>query len=360
MLGIIRRLLIISLTVATWLHAQERPVVFVDVTVVPMDKEQILPHQTVVVVGRRILEVASVASVKVPRGALKIDGKGKYLMPGLADMHVHFIRPAIPGQFQPSASKDYAQENQDLALLFVGNGVTTVRNMWGDPAIDAFAKEVDAGRVLGPHIYSTGPVTDGNPPLWEGARIIETREQAEKAVRSDKQAGYIAVKVVDRLSKDAYQALVAAAQEQGIPAVGHVPTAVGLSGAIAARQYSIEHLTGFWQALQADTSAAQKKSPRELVQQADLKKLSGIVQAIRAADVWNCPILAVGNHIIRTDAVWFQQQSLVPPAIVERYKKAYTLNPDDPRFSPEARALNNAIVKALHDGDSNLRSDSAQ
>jgi imidazolonepropionase-like amidohydrolase len=345
---------LLILTLATWLNVQERPVAFVDVSVVPMDKEQILAHQTVVVVGGQITQVGSAASVKVPGGALKIDGSGKFLMPGLADMHVHFIRPAAAGQFQPSASNDYAQENQALALLYVANGVTTVRNMWGHPAIDAFAKEIDSGRVLGPHIYSTGPVTDGNPPFWEGARVVETREQAEEAVRSDKQAGYIAVKVVDHLSKDAYQALVAAARDQDMPVVGHVPTAVGLSGAIAARQDSIEHLTGFWEALQPDGSEAQKKSARELVQQADLKKLPALVQATKAADVWNCPTLAVGNHIIRTDAVWFQELSFVPPGIVERYKKAYTLNPDDPRFSPEARTVNNAIVKALHDGGAHL------
>ena len=346
---------LLILTLATWLNAQERPVAFMDVTVVPMDKEQTLPHQTVVVVGGRITQVASAVSAKVPHGALKIDGRGKFLMPGLADMHVHFIRPAATGQFQPSASNDYAHENQALALLFVANGITTVRNMWGHPAVNDFAKEVDAGHILGPHTYSTGPVTDGNPSFWDGARVVETREQAEEAVRSDKQAGYIAVKVVDRLSKDAYQALVAAAREQGMPVVGHVPTAVGLSGAIAARQDSIEHLTGFWEALQPDGSGAQKKSPRELVQQADLKKLPALVQATKAADVWNCPTLAVGNHIIRTDAVWFQELSLVPPGIVERYKKAYTRNnPDDPRFSPEARALNNAIVKALHDGGAHL------
>ena len=345
---------LLILTLATWLNAQERPVAFVDVTVVPMDKEQTLPHQTVVVVGGRITQVASAVSAKVPHSALKIDGRGKFLMPGLADMHVHFIRPAAAGQFQPSASNDYAHENQALALLFVANGITTVRNMWGHPAVNDFAKEVDAGHILGPHTYSTGPVTDGNPSFWESARVVETREQAEEAVQSDKQAGYIAVKVVDHLSKEAYQALVAAARQQGLPVVGHVPTAVGLSGAIAARQDSIEHLTGFWEALQPDGSGAQKKTARELVQQADLKKLPALVQATKAADVWNCPTLAVGNHIIRTDAVWFQELSLVPPGIVERYRKAYTLNPDDPRFSPEARALNNAIVKALHDGGAHL------
>jgi imidazolonepropionase-like amidohydrolase len=353
-LGTIRCLLIVSLTLAPWLRAQERPVAFVDVTVVPMDKEQILPHQTVVVEAGRITKMAPTVSVKVPNGALKIDGKGKFLMPGLADMHVHFIRPAAAGQFQPSASNDYAQENQALALIYVANGVTTVRNMWGHPAITAFGIEVDSGRALGPHIYSTGPVTDGNPPLWQGARIVETQEQAEGAVRSDKQAGYIALKVVDRLSNDAYQALVAAARELGLPVVGHVPIAVGLPGAIAARQYSLEHLYGFWQALQPDDSAAQKKSLLELVQHADLKKLPALVQAIKAADVWNCPTMAVVNHTVRTDDVWLQRMSFVPPGIVERYKKAYTVNPDDPRFGPEARALNLAILSALSRGGAHL------
>jgi imidazolonepropionase-like amidohydrolase len=256
--GNMSRLVILSLILAPWLNAQEQSVAFVDVTVVPMDKEQILPHQTVVVLGGRITQVGSSASVKVPSSALKIDGKDKFLMPGLADMHVHFIRPAAAGQFQPSTSNDYAQENQALALIFVANGVTTVRNMWGHPAINAFAKEIDSGRVLGPHIYSTGPVTDGNPPFWQGARIVETREQAEEAARSDKQMGYIAIKVYSRLSKEAYGSIVAAARQQSLPVVGHVPTAVGLSGAIAAGRYSIEHLNGFWQTLQSDDSPGQE------------------------------------------------------------------------------------------------------
>ena len=134
------RLLIPCLTLAPWLNAQERPVTFVDVTVVPMDKEQILPHQTVVVVGRRITdEVRSLG--ESPSRYSKIDGKGKFLMPGLADMHVHFIRPAIAAESQSStcndpslrsrmpgsASNDYERENRALALLFVANGVTTVR-----------------------------------------------------------------------------------------------------------------------------------------------------------------------------------------------------------------------------------------
>jgi imidazolonepropionase-like amidohydrolase len=100
MVRTIRRLSIFSLTLAPFLHAQERPVAFVDVTVIPMDKEQILPHQPVVIQSGRITQVGSAASVKVPRGALKIDGKGKFLMPGLADMHVHFMRSARPTKYR--------------------------------------------------------------------------------------------------------------------------------------------------------------------------------------------------------------------------------------------------------------------
>jgi hypothetical protein len=73
--------------------------------------------------------------------------------------------------------------------MFVANGVTTVRNLWGSETVDALAKEINSDSLTGPHIYSTGPVTDGNPPAWESSRIVETSAQAEEAVRSDKQKG---------------------------------------------------------------------------------------------------------------------------------------------------------------------------
>jgi imidazolonepropionase-like amidohydrolase len=363
----ISSLLILSLIVAPWLYPQERPVAFVDVTVVPMDKKQTLAHQTVVVESGRITQVEAAASVKVPRGALKIDGKGKFLMPGLADMHVHFIWPAIAAKSQPSTSKDpslrtgtpgsasndYEPQNRALALLFVANGVTTVRNMWGNTAIDHFAKEVDSGDVLGPHIYSVGPLTDGNPPAWEGSRIVETREQAMEAVRSDKQMGYIAIKVYSRLSKDSYEAIVSAASQQGLPVVGHIPTAVGLSGAIAARQDSIEHLQGFWQALQSDDSATQKKSSIELLEHIDLKKLPALVQAIKAADIWNCPTLSL-HFVAQTDALWSEEESLVPPDMRDRYKSAYPDGSKSPKDSSKGRAIDLAIVTALYSGGAHL------
>jgi hypothetical protein len=131
------RLLIFSLALAPWLRAQERPVAFVDVTVVPMDKEQILPHRTVVIEGGRIGQIGPASLVKVARGTTRIEGKGKFLMPGLTDMHVHFVREALPQNapllaqgysgrtpgIPASASSDHERENTAYALMFLANGI---------------------------------------------------------------------------------------------------------------------------------------------------------------------------------------------------------------------------------------------
>src|ERR1035437_1935797 len=124
---------------------QQRSVAFIDVSVVPMESAHVLSHQIVVVRDGRIAAIGSRDSVQVPADALRISGKGRYLMPGLADMHVHFIRPSGLNQFQMSASSDYVAENKILGLLYVANGVTTVRNMWGHQAILDLAKDIDAG-----------------------------------------------------------------------------------------------------------------------------------------------------------------------------------------------------------------------
>lgn len=107
----------------THAEPQQQAIAFTNVNVVPFDRERILPGQTVVVRDGRIAEIGSAEKIKVPAGALQIDGRGKYLMPALADMHVHLF----PGAGQPD---DLA--NQQLQL-FLANGVTTIRNMIGKP-----------------------------------------------------------------------------------------------------------------------------------------------------------------------------------------------------------------------------------
>src|SRR5262245_21995837 len=130
---------------AAWavFQSQEGSLAFVDVSVVPMDRPQVLQHQTVIVRQGRIAAVGDTKSVRIPDGAVRIDGRGKFLMPGLVDMHVHFTREALQPELEApvptgvgrqsgipaSASSDHDLENHAYALMFLANGVTTVRNM---------------------------------------------------------------------------------------------------------------------------------------------------------------------------------------------------------------------------------------
>jgi imidazolonepropionase-like amidohydrolase len=348
MVGPIGRLLIVSLTLAPWLNAQERPLAFVDVNVVSMDKEQILPPQTVVVVSGRIAQVGPSSSVKVPRGALKIEGRGKFLMPGLADMHVHFMRPVPPSGPQPldpqtgiigSASSNYQQENQALALLFVANGITSVRNMWGHPEVDALKDRILRGELIGPFVYSTGPLTDGVPPMWAGSRTVTTQAEAEQAVKSDRDHGYVGVKVYSLLSLHAYHYIVDAAAKEGIPVVGHVPDSVGLNGAIEAHQASVEHLTGFEEALESAELSARADSNQSLLE---------LAARIKAAGMWNCPTIVLAQIMSADPAHWVTQRSFAPPGLIERYERSYPYQPGQ-MTDPKILSFRLAAVRALHD-----------
>lgn len=200
-------------------------VAFVGVAVVPMDGDRVLEGRTVLVRDGVVAAVGE--EVAVPGGALRIDGRGRYLMPGLADMHVH---------------NWYEEEH----VLFLANGVTTVRNLWGAPMHVRWRREIEAGERLGPTIRTTGPIVDGAEPVWqEGAVVVTTPERAREVVADQKAAGYDAVKVYDRLSADAYAALAAAAREAGMRLEGHVPAAVGIGRALEAGQDSVEHLGGY-------------------------------------------------------------------------------------------------------------------
>src|SRR5262245_9519510 len=119
-------------------------VVFKNVTVVPMDRERVVAAQSVVIERGIITRIGSAGSVAVPRGALAVDGTGKYLVPGLVDVHVHL-------------ASNLPNEQQHILQLFLANGVTTVVNLRGIPQILELRKAVAAGRILGPRIYTVGP-----------------------------------------------------------------------------------------------------------------------------------------------------------------------------------------------------------
>lgn len=208
---------------------------FTNVNVVPMTSDAVLDNQTVVVQNGRIVALGPANRVQVPGGATRIDGRGKYLMPGLAEMHGH-----IPGQNVQFAER--------VAFLYVAGGVTTVRGMQGHPNQFELRKRVDAGELIGPRMFLSSPPLSGNNVADVAA--------AETTVRNYKNAGYDLLKIHEGLRPEVYDKIVATAREVKIPFGGHVPNDVGVLKALEARQTSIDHLDNYTDVIQNDMDIA--------------------------------------------------------------------------------------------------------
>ena len=261
------------------LQPENTVVAFVNVNVVPMDRERILENQTVIVRDGVIERIGDSGQLDVPGDALVIEGEGKYLMPGLVDMHVH------------------VKEENEL-LLFVANGVTTVRDMWGTTGFQLrlgfpdqleLREQIAQGQLLGPTIFAAGPIMEGPPPTMPLMPVFETPEEAEESVAWQAAQGYDFVKVYDQLSVETYSAILKAAQEHGLPVIGHAPKQVGLDAVLAGGQVSIEHLTGY-----IDPDAADFFPEDKLATYAEMTRESG---------VWNCPTFGVYQKLVPDEEI---------------------------------------------------------
>ena len=335
--------LLLVLVIFSPLVAQTQPqtIAFTNVNVVPFDRERIIPDQTVIVVNGRIAQIGPTDKTKVPAGALQIDGRGKYLMPGLADMHVHLY----PGAGQPNDLT-----SQQLQL-FLANGVTTIRNMIGKPEHLLLRERVAKGDLLGPSIYTAGPPLLGNN--------VPTPEAAERAVVEQKKAGYDLLKVHEGLSPETYAAIVATANREGIPFAGHVTATVGLKRALDAQQTSIEHLDGYLQAMVPDDSPV-KPTPSQIVlgpvlEHIDESKLPALAATTRKANVWNDPTLTLFKLIVSDataeDLLKWPELQYVPAKMREAFAKQKESTAGHPAPASERQRyidLRNKVLVSLH------------
>ncbi len=256
---------------------------FVDVTVVPMDRERKLTGQTVIVRGDRIVEIGPTGKVKVPEGGVRVDGKGKYLIPGLAEMHAH-----IPG----GQATDAVVER--TLFLYVAGGITTVRGMLGHPRHLELRARTAKGELLGPTIYTSGPSLNGN--------TVPDPAAAVRLVAEQKAAGYDLLKIHPGVGREAFDTLAAAAKRAGIPFAGHVPEAVGIDRAIAARYSTIDHLDGYIEGMLRDgaTLTAEQSAffGLNLGEQLDEAKMARLVADTKRAGVWNVPTEVLMENLI--------------------------------------------------------------
>lgn len=215
---------------------------FVGVNVIPMDRERVLANQTVVVRNGVIAEIGDAAKVKVPKDAVTVDAKGKYLIPGLVDMHTHLLSDdELPDKYA-----------EDELKIMVANGVTTCRFMIGTPEQLILRSRSARNEIIAPTIWSASPHLTGREQ--SNNFVVNTPEEARDAVRKSKVAGYDFIKITTFIKPEVYEAAVDEAAKQNIRVVGHADSRfVGAERAWKAKQ-QIEHLDGYMEMLLRDDS----------------------------------------------------------------------------------------------------------
>jgi imidazolonepropionase-like amidohydrolase len=265
--------------------SRQQAIVFRSVNVIPMDSERVLENQDVVIKDGKILSVGPTGQVKFDKSALVVEAKGKYLMPGLAEMHAH-----IPPNDNVAAQKE-------VLMLFALNGVTTIRGMLGHPTHLTLRDQVSRGEVMGPRIYTSGPSFNG--------LSVKTPEGGDKMVREQKKMGYDFLKLHPGLTRANFDAIVKAANEVGITYGGHVSSAVGVWRAIDANYSTIDHLDGF---IEGMVPGIEAMTDQEIGffglfvgKKADLTQLPRLIEGLREHRVWVVPTQALAERWIAAD-----------------------------------------------------------
>ena len=321
-------LMIVALLAGLRSAAQSDQVVaFTNVAVVPMDADRVLNDHTVVVTKDRITALGPAGSTRVPDGAVRVEGKGKYLMPGLAEMHGH-----IPGPKTPREQID------NVLFLYLAAGVTTVRGMQGAPGQLELRESAKRGEIVAPNLYLAGPAFSGNS--------VKSAEDAIARVRQQKAEGWDLLKVLGGLTRDVYDAIATTAKEAGIAFAGHVPADVGIVHALEVGQETVDHLDGYAQHLDG------------LTKPIDEKALADLVAKTKQAGTWVVPTLVVWETlqgpVSLESRTGLPELKYLPAQQIDAWTKALQNRLTSPQYSSEHARVHienrMKILKALHAG----------
>ncbi len=299
--------------------AGEAPLVFVGVTVVDVESGRLLPDRVVIVEGKTVTAVVPAKGYAPPEGATVVPAAGKYLIPGLWDMHVHHTFP-WPGYL-------------DLALV---SGVTGVRDMQSDDFLFTWRDEIRDGKREGPRIVASGVYLDarreGQPP---DRKTADTPEQGRDLVRARKKQGADFIKVYSGLRPDVHAAILDEAKAQKLPVAGHCPELVGAAEASRLGQRSFEHLTGVALSCSRNEAALRKEvadafagergwdierateSVERAMETADDAKEAALFATFTKNGTWQVPTLTVLRSFPKADAAPDPRVKFLHPALTQ-------------------------------------------
>ncbi len=315
-------------------------VAIVNVNIIPMTSETVVSGQTVVVRDGAIEAIGDVESVRVPEGAVVVDGTDRYLMPGFVEMHAH-VTSTDPDEVQP------------LLDLFLANGVTTIRGMLGRPTHLQLREDLAAGRLRGPRLITSGPSLNGNS--------VSSPEAGAGMVRAQHFAGYDFIKIHPGLSADEFNAIADQANELGMPFAGHVPVSVGVQGALDKGIATIDHLDGYMAAMlpaNSDPSGGYGGFfDVMLADQAEVSRLDAQDAATVEAGVANVPTETLFEQLVNdepADELARRPESrFVSEETIARWIEAKNQTTNERGFEPEVAALaieiRRQLILRLHD-----------
>ena len=302
-------------------NSRTRAILFRSVNVIPMDRQEILPGQDVMVKNGVIVAMGPKGSIRYTKDVMIIEGNNRYLMPGLAEMHAH-----VP----PNADR---ASHLDVLRLFLANGVTTIRGMLGHPSHLLLREQLNIGAIPGPRLFTSGPSLNGN--------TVKTTQQAIDSVRSQVVAGYDFMKLHPGLQLANFDALVAEAHEKKMDFAGHVSFLVGVWHAIESGYRTIDHMDGFIEGLVPGIQQIPESETglfgMYIHDKADQSRLPLLYESLKKNNVWVVPTQALAERWMsgnRETALLASGPEMVymSPATLDSWKKSKDNLASDPRF----------------------------
>lgn len=276
-------------------------------TIVDVANGRLTSGHTIIVSGNRIASISPDSRARIPAGARVLDATGKFVIPGLWDMHVHATGPGIDRLFLP---------------VLAANGVTGVRDMWGRVAwFDSARAQTARGDLVAPRIVGSGHILDGAPAIWPGSTGVKDAAEARRMVDSLAAGGAAFIKVYSRLTPDEFRAAAEQAKARGLPFAGHVPSLVSVGEASDLGMKSIEHLQMLANAcsrdedaMRADYAAAvasakawdsagivSRAQARRVVDTYDPARCRALAQRVKQNGTWMVPTLTVLRSVAYLD-----------------------------------------------------------
>ena len=335
---------IVFLSVSLVARTKEPSIVLTHVTVIdvtaPDSRRAAKPDHTVVLTGSRITAIGKTGKIRVPAGAQVVDASGKFLIPGLWDMHVHALLEGRPEYFFP---------------LFIANGVTGVRDMGGSLPLEQIRqirREIADGKILGPRFGAVaGRILEGPGGRLDVGVTVATAGEGRQLVQSFKRQGVDFIKVYNLLPRDVYLAIVDEAKKQRLPVAGHTPLSMTAAEVSDLGQKSIEHTADLFTSCSRDEAALRQelreraqavaggdsnaaRMPVEVKASAsyDEQKAAALFARFARNGTWQCPTLAIRRTSTSADLGELDADvrlKYIPASVRESWRKTFAQ-----RFAP--------------------------